>query len=48
MDREAIRRAKEARQKADAEARQFESTREFSATETVLAENEEEEPREEA
>lgn len=48
VDREAIRRAKEARQKADAEARQFESTREFSATETVLAENEEEEPREEA
>lgn len=48
VDREAIRRAKEARQKADAEARQYESTREFSATETVLAENEEEEPREEA
>lgn len=39
VDREAIRRAKEARQKADAEARQFESTREFSATEAVLADD---------
>lgn len=39
VDREAIRRAKEARQKADAEARQFESTREFSAAEAVLADD---------
>ena len=39
VGREAIRRAKEARQKADAEARQFESTREFSATEAVLADD---------
>lgn len=39
VDREAIRRAKEARQKADAEARQFESTREFLATEAVLADD---------
>ncbi len=39
VDREAIRRAKEARQKADAEARQFESTRKFSATEAVLADD---------
>lgn len=39
VDREAIRRAKEARQKAHAEARQFESTREFSATEAVLADD---------
>ena len=39
VDREAIRRAKEARQKADAEARQFESKREFSATEAVLADD---------
>lgn len=39
VDREAIRRAKEARQKADAEARQFESTREFSAAGAVLADD---------
>lgn len=37
VDREAIRRAKEARQKADSDARKFESTREFSATEAVLS-----------
>ena len=37
VDREAIRRAKEARQKADDEARRLESTREFAATDAVLA-----------
>lgn len=44
VDRDAIRRAKEARQKADEEASKYESTREFSATDAVLAgsENDEE------
>lgn len=37
VNREAIRRAKEARAKADAQAKQFESTAEFSATDAVLA-----------
>lgn len=37
VDREAIRRAKEARQKADDEVRRLESTREFAATDAVLA-----------
>ena len=43
VDREAIRRAKEARQKADDEARRLESTREFSATDAVLAGSEDDE-----
>lgn len=47
VDREAIRRAKEARQKADEEARQFASTEEFSVTEAVLA-GDAEETREDA
>lgn len=37
VDREAICRAMEAREKADQEARQYDSTREFTATDAVLA-----------
>ncbi len=48
VDREAIRRAKEARQKADAEASRYENTREFSATEAAPADDGEDGVREEA
>lgn len=48
VDREAIRRAMEAREKADMEARKYESTREFTATDAVLAGSEQDDEQAEA
>lgn len=48
VDREAIRKAMEAREKADMEARKYESTREFTATDAVLAGSEQDDEQAEA